>query len=59
MAPKPSPIYAFRSGKWAIITTKDLLPGDLISISYKKRANTNAKVPLKPVQSEGGAPAAS
>eukprot|EP01040_Poterioochromonas_malhamensis_P009840 gene9840-10684_t len=38
MSPKPSPIYAFRAGKWTIISTKDLLPGDLISLSFKKRA---------------------
>lgn len=39
MSPKPSPIYAFRCGKWSIISTKDLLPGDLISLSFKKRSN--------------------
>lgn len=38
MAPKPTPIYAFRSRKWMVITTKDLLPGDIISLSFKKRS---------------------
>jgi cation-transporting ATPase 13A1 len=42
MAPKPTPIYVFRSGKWAIVTTKDLLPGDLISLAFKKRAANNS-----------------
>eukprot|EP01038_Epipyxis_sp_PR26KG_P009128 gene9128-12312_t len=39
MSPKPSPIYIFRNRKWSILTTKDLLPGDLISLSFKKRSN--------------------
>lgn len=47
MAPKPSPIYAFRCGKWTLITTKDLLPGDLISLAFKKRADPN-RSPLVP-----------
>ena len=45
MAPKPTPIYALRGGKWVLVTTKDLLPGDLISLAFKKRTtdqNTNA-----------------
>jgi cation-transporting ATPase 13A1 len=41
MSPKPSPVYVYRANKWSIITTKDLLPGDIISLSFKKRANAN------------------
>eukprot|EP01031_Cornospumella_fuschlensis_P038870 gene38870-47281_t len=37
MAPKPTPIYAYRGKKWSIITSKDLLPGDIISLAFKKR----------------------
>ncbi len=44
MSPKPSPIYVYRTNKWSIITTKDLLPGDLISLSFKKRAPANKPV---------------
>jgi cation-transporting ATPase 13A1 len=35
MAPKPISVYAFRHGKWTLMVSKDLLPGDLISVSYK------------------------
>ena len=45
MAPPPTPIYAFRVKKWILITTKDLLPGDLISLAFKKRSNTPQAVP--------------
>jgi cation-transporting ATPase 13A1 len=41
MTPKPSPIYAYRVGKWSVISSKDLLPGDIISLSFKKRSNAN------------------
>ena len=36
MAPKGNPIYAYRSGKWQQVSTKDLLPGDLISLSFNR-----------------------
>lgn len=36
MAPKPSPIYVLRCGKWSLLTTKDILPGDLISLAFKR-----------------------
>lgn len=38
MAPKPTPIYVYRCNKWTLITSKDLLPGDIISLAFKKRA---------------------
>eukprot|EP01034_Spumella_vulgaris_P021380 gene21380-27410_t len=38
MSPKPTPIYAFRCNRWIMVTTKDLLPGDIISLAFKKRA---------------------
>ena len=37
MSPKPSPIYVYRCSTWRVVTTKDLLPGDIISLSYKKQ----------------------
>lgn len=43
MAPTASPIYVFRSGKWMKSTTKDLLPGDIISLAFKKRVALPAK----------------
>lgn len=48
MAPKPSPIYAYRCGRWSMITTKDLLPGDIISLAFKKRASAPSVVPATP-----------
>lgn len=45
MAPPPTPIYAFRLKKWTLITTKDLLPGDLISLAFKKRSNSPQAAP--------------
>ena len=45
MAPPPTPIYAFRQKKWTLITTKDLLPGDLISLAFKKRSNNPQVTP--------------
>ena len=36
MAPPPTPIYVYRCGKWMLLTTKDLLPGDMISLAYKQ-----------------------
>ncbi|RYG68159.1 hypothetical protein EON64_05810 [archaeon] len=45
MAPKPTPIYAYRGRKWSIITSKDLLPGDIISLAFKKRGVRGVGVP--------------
>jgi hypothetical protein len=28
-----------RCNQWRVVTTKDLLPGDIISLSFKKRTN--------------------
>ena len=39
MAPIPAPIYVYRSRKWVLVTTRDLLPGDLISLAFKKRSS--------------------
>lgn len=36
MAPRPTPLYVFRGGKWTLVSTKDVLPGDLISLAYRK-----------------------
>lgn len=55
MSPKPSPVYVYRANKWIIITTKDLLPGDIISLSFKKRANNNKPnlLPTTPAAAPG------
>ena len=52
MAPKPSSLYVFRCGRWILLTSKDLLPGDIISVAYKSKA-------VKVVQGEKPAPSAS
>ena len=33
MAPKTQPIWVYRLGKWQLLITKDLLPGDIMSIT--------------------------
>lgn len=38
MSPKPSPVYVYRNKKWIIVASNDLLPGDIMSVSYKKQA---------------------
>jgi manganese-transporting P-type ATPase len=35
MAPQASPIFVFRCDKWELVTTKDILPGDIISVAFK------------------------
>lgn len=40
MAPPPTPIYVYRWRKWVMVTTKDLLPGDFISLAFKKRSSS-------------------
>eukprot|EP01032_Pedospumella_encystans_P012911 gene12911-14901_t len=45
MAAAASPIYVYRCNTWKVTTTKELLPGDIISLAFKKRSNK--KVPVK------------
>lgn len=56
MAPKPSPIYVYRCKKWMVITTKDLLPGDIISLSFKKRSVGRPNL-IAPAAASTGQPA--
>lgn len=64
MAPIPSPIFVFRCHKWICVTTKDLLPGDLVSLAFRKRvpimmpSPTTAKAPTDPSKAGGGGAAA-
>jgi high-affinity K+ transport system ATPase subunit B len=66
MAPIPAPIYVFRCRKWVLVTTRDLLPGDLISLAFKKRSSAAqanktaaaAAAAAKDKKSDGGAGAA-
>lgn len=39
MSPKSAPVYIYRCKKWVLLSTKDLLPGDLFSITYQTRAS--------------------
>ena len=36
MSPQPTPIFVYRCNQWIIILTRDLLPGDIISIAYQR-----------------------
>ena len=36
MSPQPTPIFVYRCNQWVIILTRDLLPGDIISIAYQR-----------------------
>jgi cation-transporting ATPase 13A1 len=38
MAAAPTPIYVYRCKIWIMVTSKDLLPGDLVSLSFKRRS---------------------
>jgi magnesium-transporting ATPase (P-type) len=35
MSPKPTPIYVYRNGSWTVLSSRDLLPGDIFSIAYQ------------------------
>eukprot|EP00616_Rhizochromulina_sp_CCMP1243_P017602 CAMPEP_0119000990 /NCGR_PEP_ID=MMETSP1173-20130426/64353_1 /TAXON_ID=1034831 /ORGANISM="Rhizochromulina marina cf, Strain CCMP1243" /LENGTH=1550 /DNA_ID=CAMNT_0006952493 /DNA_START=19 /DNA_END=4671 /DNA_ORIENTATION=+ len=43
MASKPTPLHVFRDGAWAQLTTEDLLPGDLISLSRKRPQQSSSQ----------------
>ena len=58
MAPPPTPIFVFRCHKWTLVSTKDLLPGDLISLAFKKRQNQNAVAVQQQQQQQQSAAAA-
>lgn len=36
MTPNPAPIYVYREKRWTLQSTKELLPGDVISVAYKR-----------------------
>jgi cation-transporting ATPase 13A1 len=55
MTPPPAPIYVFRQSKWTLLSTKELLPGDLISVAYKRATNTKAVTST--TTADGAAPA--
>ena len=54
MSSKPYPINVYRMSKWHLLTTEDLLPGDLISLKRKQPASNTAVIPAVPAP---GAPA--
>lgn len=56
MSPKPTPLYIYRCGSWKILSTKDILPGDLISLSYQRAA---AQRPEDPASASASPAAAS
>jgi cation-transporting ATPase 13A1 len=44
MAPQPSPVHVLRDGQWVLLTSTDLLPGDIISIVQQQPAPASAVV---------------
>ena len=58
MSPKPSPIYVYRCSSWRVVTTKELLPGDIISLSYKKqqRSKLSKTITTTPSSTSTGTP---
>ena len=44
MTPSPAPIYVYREKRWTLLSTKELLPGDIISVAYE-RARAAAPTP--------------
>lgn len=44
MAPQPSPVRVLRDGQWVLLTSTDLLPGDIISIVQQQPAPATAVV---------------
>jgi manganese-transporting P-type ATPase len=57
MAPTASPVYVYRCSAWKVVTTKDLLPGDIISLSFKKRSAGVAKQQQAKAKAIAAAPA--
>jgi cation-transporting ATPase 13A1 len=45
MAPAPTVVHVFRSGKWDTVISHDILPGDIISISPKRSSAASAVAP--------------
>ncbi len=41
MAPRPTPVYVYRRNEWKLVTSKDLLPGDIVSISVSTSTESN------------------
>jgi manganese-transporting P-type ATPase len=44
MAPKATPIYVYRQEKWQLLTTKDLLPSDIISLTVHRQGEKKASM---------------
>ena len=42
MAPAPTFVHVYRCGKWDIVISHDILPGDIISISPKRNASAGS-----------------
>jgi cation-transporting ATPase 13A1 len=40
MAPQPKPVYVLRDNAWVLLTSKDLLPGDIISVTQSSAPAT-------------------
>ena len=41
MTPPPAPIYVYRQSKWSLLSSKELLPGDIISLAYKRATKSS------------------
>jgi len=58
MTPQATPIYVFRAGAWVLVTTKDILPGDLVSLAYKAQRNKKTTVVAADAQAQAAQAAA-
>ena len=45
MTPQATPVYVYRAGAWSLVTTKDILPGDILSLAFKAQRKTPPVVP--------------
>ena len=56
MTPQATPIYVFRCGVWSLVTTKDILPGDILSLAYKAQRTKKSVVATANNATANGAP---
>ena len=40
MSPKSAPVHVYRCKKWLLLSTQDLLPGDIFSLAYQPRSTS-------------------
>lgn len=58
MRPPPLPLHVFRSGSWRIVTSDQLVPGDLVSVSQTVPTGASALMASLPGAQQRGAASA-